>query len=57
MRFYSLVLILSSYLFLGACQTIGSGEATYNYFYTPADHLQEMLALNNLTRANYIYRD
>ena len=56
MRFCKKAFLLSLALMASACQTTGSGETTYNYFYTPADHLNEMLELDNLTRANYIYR-
>lgn len=43
-------------LFLVACQTAGSGQPTYSFLYTPADHVRDMIEINDLDEADSIYQ-
>ena len=42
---------------LAACETPGSapGEATYSIFFTPAEHIEQLLEKNDLEAASEVY--
>lgn len=56
MRWFTSVGAIFAIIGLGACQTAGTGGTTYSFLYTPADHVQDMIEINNLEEADRIYQ-
>lgn len=42
-------------LLAAACQTTGSGGGTYHFFFSPADHVSQLLAQGEIDHANQVW--